>query len=194
MTTEDANRSPTGAHIPPGRSLKPPQFGLRTLLWLVAACALLLALRPWLSPLAIVALAFLGASMFCHVAGNALGTRLRQIGDQPELPPAPLAIRRTPLARDFAPVTRLGERRSLGWAIVVATSVGLTSGAVGGGLWTFVVSHGQAGALNIAVGVVAFSVLGGLASFAVVAFLQVLLGAIWQALATAKDAVPQDRG
>jgi hypothetical protein len=55
---------------------------------------------------------------------------------------------------------------------------------LGGGVWTVLASRGPVGPLNIAVGVVAFGMLGGMASFATVAFIQVLLGAIWQTVKT----------
>jgi hypothetical protein len=168
------------------KSLRPPQFGLRTLLLLVAACGVVFALSRWLHPVAIAALAFLAVSVFCHVAGNAIGTRLREIGDQPdgtnpyESPAAPRCLQ----PQDFAPATQLGQRRSLGWTIIVASSAGVTSGAIGGGLWTFLDSRGHVGLLNVAVGVIAFAVLGGIAAFATAGFAQVLSGAIWQALRT----------
>jgi hypothetical protein len=165
-------------------SLRPPQFGLRTLLLVVAICGVLLALRQWLDPIAIAALAFLGLSIFCHVAGNAIGTRLRQIGDNRNRASSnePVIGIRPPRERDFAPQTHLGRRQSLGWTIVIASSIGVTTGAVGGGFWTFLASRGQVGLLNIGVGVIAFAVLGGIAAFATVAFTQVLAGAIWQAM------------
>jgi hypothetical protein len=171
------------SEIPNPKSLRPPQFGLKTLLAVVAACGALLALRQWIDPIAIAAIAFLALSVFCHVAGNCLGTRLREIGDNrdPSRDDMPLA-RASPRPHDFAPVTHLGRRHSLGWMIVVASSIGMASGAIGGGLWTFAASRGQPEALNIAVGIVAFAVLGGLAAFATVAFAQVLCGALWQAL------------
>src|SRR5689334_25419533 len=115
------------------KSLRPPQFGLRTLLALVSACGVLLALGQWMSPIAVAGIAFLALSIFCHVAGNCLGTRLREIGDQPQFPadrsPRPRG-RATP--QDFAPATQLGSRHSLGWTIIVASSIGVTSGAIGG--------------------------------------------------------------
>jgi len=152
---------------------------------------MLLALRQWLDPVAIAAIAFLALSVFCHVAGNAIGTRLREIGDQPDAAPSEASLARLrPRPQDFAPATQLGQRHSLGWTIVIATSVGISSGAIGGGLWTFLASRGQIGLLNIAVGVVAFAVLGGIAAFATVGFVQVLVAAIWQALKS-PDAKPE---
>lgn len=167
------------------RSLRPPQFGLRALLAMVTVCGVLLALRQWLDPIWIFAIAFFAVSIFCHIVGNAIGTQLRQIGDVPERSPhdEPLrAVRVAPKPQDFAPATRLSQRQSLGWAIIIASSVGATSGAIGGGFWTFLSSRGPVGPVDIFVGVIAFAVLGGLAAFAVFGFAQVLLGAIWQAL------------
>jgi len=174
------------ANLQNRKSLRPPQFGLRTLLLAVAGCAVVCALSRWLHPAAVLALSFLAVSVFFHVAGNAIGTRLREIGDQPnpDQPQEAIAVFQSPRPEDFAPVTPLGQRHSLGWTIVVAISVGVASGAVGGGLWTFVAGHGHAGPLNIAVGVIAFAMLGGMAAFATVAFAQVLAGAVWQAMKT----------
>jgi hypothetical protein len=178
------------------KSLRPPQFGLRTLLLLVAVCGVLLAIvrLHWLSPVGLAVLLFLAASIFCHVAGNAIGTRLREIGDRQDLSDSreSAAAFRRPRPQDFAPATQLSQRQSLGWTIVIASSVGVTSGAVGGGLWTFVAGRGHIGLLNIAVGVIAFAVLGGIAAFATVGFAQVLAGAIWQAMHTSSALSPND--
>jgi hypothetical protein len=151
---------------------------------LVAAIGVLLALRQWLDPIVLAAILFLALSVFGHVAGNAIGTRLREIGSQPnQAVDRPFSPERTqPQPQDFAPATQLGQRRSLGWTIIIATSVGITSGAIGGGFWTFLTSRGAPEILTIAVGMAAFAVLGGLAAFATVGFAQVLFGAIWQAM------------
>jgi hypothetical protein len=96
--------------------------------------------------------------------------------------------------QDFAPATQLSRRNSLGWTIVLASSIGVTSGAVGGGLWTFLAGRGQIGVAHIATGVIAFAMLGGMAAFATVGFTQVLLGAIWQAMNPPSDALISHRG
>jgi hypothetical protein len=162
---------------------RPPQFGLRTLLLVITACAVLFAMAHWMPPIAWVGVLLLVTSVTLHVAGNAIGTRLRQLGDRP--PPEFEDKRRADgvlLPHEFAPVTRLGQRQSLGWSIVVATAVGVLSGGAGGGIWTWISSRSPAGPLQIVVGVIAFGALGGMAAFATVAFTQVLLGALWQAL------------
>ena len=174
--------------------LRPPQFGLRTLLWLVTACAVLLAVTHWLelSPLAVALLLLLAACIALHVTGNLLGTRLREIGDRPEIRSIDdeRAVGRQPRPEDFAPATRLSARQSLGWIIAVATLAGVITGGLGGGLWTAISSRGPISPFNIGVGVIAFAMLGGFAAFGVVALVQVLGGAICQALRGASDSRP----
>ena len=63
--------------------LKPPQFRLSTLLWGMAALSALFAAMTWVGPLAAFGLVLLALSIVAHVAGNALGTRLRENGSRP---------------------------------------------------------------------------------------------------------------
>jgi hypothetical protein len=156
------------------------------MLWAVTACAVLLAAVQWLklSPLAVAGLLFLAISIFLHVVGNAIGTRLRELGDDPRIRQmdSELPELHAPRPDDFAPATRLGVRQSLGWTIIAATIVGALLGGIGGGMWTYVTSRGPLSLPNIGIGVIAFGSLGGLAAFGVFALVQVLSGAIWQAL------------
>jgi hypothetical protein len=178
----------------PKSRLRPPQFGLRSLLLAVTACAVLAAVGRWLSPIAVAALVFLVLSIIAHVAGNAIGTRLRELGSQPDdkEPPAPSARNRA-RAGDFAPATRLSERRGLGWPILIASLGGVIGGAFGGAVWTLLASRGPVGPLNIAVGAIAFAVLGGIASFAAFGFIQVGMSAIRQAMtAPPTPSIPRD--
>ncbi|MEX2174923.1 MAG: hypothetical protein WD872_11215 [Pirellulaceae bacterium] len=139
----------------------------------------------WVSPLVIAGLVLLAVAILAHVAGNSLGTRLRDLGDRPdveqEFVPPHGNDRFGVRAGDCAPATRLSERRTLGWPIVVATLGGTLGGGFAGGVWTHLASQGTVGPTNVAVGVVAFAILAGMASFAAFGFVQVGLGALRQA-------------
>ena len=114
-----------------------------------------------------------------------------QVAEETAAGPPEIGIRR-PRPQDFAPATQLSQRRSLGWTIVVASSVGVTSGAIGGGLWTFLAGRGHVALLNIAVGTIGFAVLGGMAAFAMAGFAQVLAGAIWPAIGPPAGTAPPE--
>ena len=177
--------SPSPLHQPP---LPPPQFNLRTLLLGIGVCGVLIALAQRLPPVVVVGISFAALCVVAHVAGNAIGTRLRdsanrERGRQPSGDPwDPSPTFPDSGARQAAPPSRLGERRRLGWPIVIATLAGVFLSGVGGGIWTIFASRGPVGPLNVGVGVVAFAFLGGMVAFALSAFTQVLAGAIWQAL------------
>jgi hypothetical protein len=157
---------------------------------LVTACAVIFAAGQWLPPIWVAALVLLALSIFAHVAGNAIGTRLREIGSRKdnrayELMPSARAEPR------FAPTTRLGQRQRLGWPIVIATFRGISLGGIGGGLWTILTASREMPIAAIGLGVVAFAALGGILAFATVGFTQVLLGAIWQAMRQPGNESPQ---
>lgn len=154
---------------------------MRSLLLLVTACGVIFAASHWLPPIWVAALVLLAFSIFAHVAGNAIGTRLREIGSRKDN----RAYELQPAARGeprFAPATRLGQRQHLGWPIVIATFSGIILGGIGGGLWTFLTASREMPIAAIGLGVIAFAALGGILAFATVGFTQVLLGAIWQAM------------
>jgi hypothetical protein len=60
-----------------GRTSRPPQFALRTLLAAVAALAMMLALLQVGAYIALF-VAFIGVLIAAHVAGNVIGTNLRE--------------------------------------------------------------------------------------------------------------------
>jgi hypothetical protein len=170
--------------IPP--ALKPPQFSLRTLLLLVTGCAVLFALVNVVPPMIIAGLVFLLLSVIAHVAGNVIGTRLREIGGRREerrlgFPDKTHVDGEMGMPR-YAPRTELSRRQSLGWPILAVTSAGALAGAVGGGLWTAWLTGNHITALVIGIGSAACSVLGGFAAFLAFSFAQVGLGALRQAM------------
>jgi hypothetical protein len=159
--------------------LRPPQFGLRTLLIAVTLSGVFCAAAQVVPAWTMVGVVLLALSIFAHVAGNAIGTRLRANGDTPLLKRSP---HNPPRELPVTPASRLSERRTLGWPIVVATLGGLIAGGVGGGVWTTFTMRGPIEPAAISIGVIAFGVLGAMAAFATVAFSLVLMGAMWQAL------------
>lgn len=177
-------------------ALKPPQFSLRSLLLLVTLCAIVFSLVNVLPPLVLAGLVFLILSIFAHVAGNAIGTRLRENGSQhrvaDDASQGETRGSATPEIPRYAPQTKLSQRQSLGWPAFAATGAGLFLGGGGGGIWTASGAAGDAAEFSILVAVVAFAVLGGFAAFLAFSFAQVGLGALRQALsgsrASADDA------
>lgn len=173
--------------------LRPPQFSLRTLLVAVTLIALLCSLVQWVSPAGLLALGLLIAVILCHVAGNAIGTQLRRIGSRraaqpslksalpadPEDGPVPSGPLPLPLANGSPGC--LSERRPLGLPQLVAGGAGCLFGAAGGAASALGSSPSSAHLEIVAVGTIAFAVLGGLGAFAVTALIQVVASALWQA-------------
>src|SRR5690242_2912509 len=97
-------------------SLRPPQFGLRTLMLGMTVLAVILALLrlEWLSPVGFAVLGFLAVSVFAHVAGNCLGTRLRELSARhTESITERQAAFIVPTKNHFAPATKLSRRDRL---------------------------------------------------------------------------------
>jgi hypothetical protein len=159
----------------------------------MTVCALLAAASTWVGPLPTLGLILLALCVGAHIFGNAVGTRLREIGAAASQEvDEPTAVSRPPKAQasDFAPRSRLAERQTLGWPIVIATFGGIIGGGFGGGVFTLLTSRGPADPFNIMVGVVAFAVLGGIASFATFGFVQVGASALRQALSRPPQQAP----
>lgn len=171
------------------RHLGPPQYGLRTLLLVVSTAAVLLGLWQWLSPIMFAAVLLLILSVIAHVAGNVIGSRLRDgktksTGGVHE-PDRPQAIS----LRDhhFAPVTKLGRRHPLGWVPLISAVLGFLIGAVGGGIGTAILLARNFDWFAVAIAACAFGALGGFGGFLVVGFVQALGEAWHEAAREQKD-------
>jgi hypothetical protein len=153
------------------------------MLWLVAALGVVFALMSSIGPLGAFALGLFLLGVLAHVVGNALGTRLREIGDEPQAPAEGARPRETLIEKhEFAPATRLARRHSLGWWLPATLVVGFLAGAVGGGM-LLAGAYGQhATPTRLAIGGGAFGLIGAFFGFLIGAFLQVLALALWEAL------------
>ncbi|MCE9528156.1 MAG: hypothetical protein K8R36_19105 [Planctomycetales bacterium] len=167
------------------RALRPPQFTLRTLIGLITLLAVFFSLVNLVHPLVMTGLVLLAVLIAAHVAGNVIGTRLRELGDRPVTKGGQDIPRRRfnpPIDQEsFAPPSDLARKVSLGLPVLIVTAAGAAVGGFGGGLWGYLAA-GSGGWLNIGVGCVAFGFLGGFVSFALYSFTQVLLAAWWQAV------------
>lgn len=157
--------------------LAPPRFGLKTMFLMVAAVAASLAFWLAVGPGPGIAVLLIGLVVFAHVAGNALGSQLRDGGAR---------IRRTGPQKtvrsgDYAPVTKLSQRAPLGRCLLVATVIGGVAGAIGGGTLLFRLHPESATVSSLGVGCLATGALGSFWAFWVFSLLQVFLGAWWQA-------------
>lgn len=162
--------------------LRPPQFRLRTLFVGVALLCALLAVAKLLSPAAVLVLIVIVLSIVAHVAGNALGTQLRDRGNRrlnspsspsphhPQTPP-------TLTQEHFAPASKLSSRYSLGLIVIPFIVVGSIGAAVGGGFWLANTVREKATLANMSLGIGAFAVIGGILGFLSGTFLKVMITA-----------------
>src|SRR4051812_41038018 len=94
-----------------------PRYGLRTLMAVVAAAAVLFAVMGTIGPLASAVLLMALAVVGLHVVGNAVGTSLRDSAPRRAIDPPDAEIADRPAARIHVdmPVSQLRRRTPLGW-------------------------------------------------------------------------------
>jgi hypothetical protein len=160
--------------------LPPPRFGLAFLMLAMTLCGLIFAVVHYVGMTWSVLVVFLLLCVLAHVAGNAMGTRLRDIGSQPVAGSERSFARAAP--RDFAPDSKLREKRSLGKPIVVITVCGAALSGILGGLGLAWLTDGRSTWTVHAMGIGACVVLGTIWTFAAVSFVQVTFGAWYHAL------------
>lgn len=170
-----------------GPQLGPPQFGLRTMLLIVATVGVLLGLSQWMSPISFAALLLLILSIIAHIAGNVIGTRLKQQAKRSEPTQEPLTSSANASLRDHhhAPTTKLGHRHSLGWLPLASALVGFAIAALAGAVWTTSLLGRDFDWSTISIAAAAFGALGGFGGFLVVGFGK----AFWDAWQQASSSV-----
>lgn len=163
--------------------LEPPRFRLRTLLVVVAICCALLAFITTLDPYGMFAAIMLVLTVVAHVVGASLGHRLREAGSRPAAGENTAASERfRPVEpQQFAPATRLSHRRRPGRLILAMTITLAILGAIGGAALLVLLNGERATLVNVGFGAAAFSVLGAMGGFALAAFAQEVLAALFEA-------------
>jgi len=157
---------------------------LSTYSWLAVAVAVSVAAIGWLGLAGWMAMLVLLASIGMHVAGNAIGTRLRDDTDR-----GLEARDRGPVFRAAVPEhapTRLERSESLGRLVPVSAAIGgVAGGVIGGGALAFVVKSSAAGAI---LGGVSSAVIGGLLGFLLAGFVEIIRTSIADAIAAERSA------
>jgi len=158
-----------------------PRFHLRTLLMLVALLCVTLAISRNVSPMAVAVAILFILAIAAHVAGNVLGSHLRDEATAKNLAESPRRRFRVSVA-DCAPTTRLSHRTPLGSTVVVLTLMGAMAGGYGGCEWlSQSIPHEDLTIANLSLGASSFVVLGGFFGFWIGSFLRVFLVATFQA-------------
>lgn len=172
--------------------MRPPRFGLIWLFALVTAVGIALTLWQFVGPAWGLSLLLIGLVVLAHVAGNALGSRLRDGTRDVAVRPGPSTAgpqwgaaggaQAMERATDhFAPVTRLSHFAPLGHRPYWAAGLGACVGGLAG-CYCLRWSYGSAATVTtLAVGGLAVAALGGLFTFWLCSLLQVLGAAWWQA-------------
>ena len=178
MAPSFASLEPQAPSPPP---LRPPQFGLTTLLLVMAAISALLAVMNsvggvW-SMIILLSLALVGA----HVVGNALGTTLRdQASSEPPRRIDAPALGAAAAARQLASSGQLLTHRRLG---AVTRAVAVMGALLGGGLGVLAALHLQLPAPGLVLISASLAVVGAWFGFLGSCFFVVARQAMHEALA-----------
>ncbi len=172
----EPENGPTERYEP---GLKRPQVTLKGLFFLVSFCVLLLATFQAAGPLAGWSLLLFALAVFAHVAGNSLGTQLRDATDNARLRERSMEQPTQP--HHFAERTHLAHRVQLRWPMLVLTLICAIIGSFLGGSFLAEVNAAQATTANLALAYGSCGVLGAILGFGASMFLKVVLEALWQA-------------
>lgn len=162
---------------------------LETYSWLAVVLAIACAAINWLGLAGWMAALVILVSLAAHVAGNALGTRLREATDRD------LATHRrprpAPATMPATAPTHLEQRSQLGWLVPVSAGIGATCGGAAGtaSLLAFTASS-LPGAI---LGGLSSAVIGALLGFLGASFVEILRTSLREAIAAEQAAVTADR-
>ena len=163
---------------------------LVTYSWLAVVVAIACAAISWLGLAGWMAAAVLLASVAMHVAGNAIGTKLREATDHDlarrrDRSPAP-----APMPASAVAPSHLERRSSLGRLVPVSAGIGAACGGTTGAIALLsLTASSPAGAL---LGGASSAVMGGLLGFLAASFVEIVRTSLRESLAAERaSARPQ---
>jgi hypothetical protein len=175
----------------PEKRLRLPQFGLRTLFLITAACGACFAVLGAIGFLASVGLIVVISIVCLHVLGNVLGRNLREqasadfSNDRSQLRPIGERLP-VPIGADVH--SRLFEHTSVGWTMRIFCVVGaLTGGTLGAEALLIWDANRLPG---IVLGAISSGVVGAFFGFLIGSFLEMALRAWWQASSEPRPTKP----
>ena len=165
---------------------------LVTYSWLAVVLALACAAIGWLGLAGWMATAVLLASVAMHMAGNAIGTRLREATDQ-DLSERRRSARLVSMASlPVSAPTHLERRSSLGRLVPVSAGIGAVCGGTVGVLaLVWLTASSPAGAL---LGGASSAVIGGLIGFLGASFVEIVRTSLRESLAAERLSLPPAGG
>jgi hypothetical protein len=163
---------------------KLPQFTLRTMFLAMTCLGVLFAVLGTIGLAASLALLLILALVGLHVAGNVLGTKLRDETSHAQIQNANIlgtySSAQSAVHVDCPhSVSGLYQRTRLGWIIYVATVVGAMAGGLLG--ISLLINFAGTPIRGVIVGAVSSGVLGAFFGFMFGGFLKIWLSAWWQA-------------
>lgn len=160
---------------------------LVTYSWMTVVVAVVCAAVGWLGLAGWMAVVVVLASIAMHVAGNALGTRMREAADRERM------TRRADIPPPAVPVapavpSRLERRETLGRLVPVSAGIGAVIGGLAGAVMLAMFTRtSAAGAI---LGGASSAVIGGLFGFLAASFVEILRTSLREGAA----AMAADRG
>ncbi len=149
---------------------------LVTYVWIAVLVGLACAAIGWLGLAGWLAAVVVAASVAAHVAGNALGTRLRDTAGRRH--------ERTPYHHELLPLSppsHLEQRTSLGRLVPVSVGIGAACGGIAGS-YALTVAAG-ASLAGAVLGGVSSAVIGGLGGFLAASFVEIVRTSLREAIA-----------
>lgn len=162
---------------------------LVTYSWLVVVVAVACAAITWLGIAGWMAAVVVIASLAAHVAGNALGTKMREATDL-ELSRRPVSRMQATLVPTPRP-THLERSGSLGRLVPVSAAIGALCGALIG--TSALVAFTTCSWPGAVIGGISSAVIGGLFGFLGASFVEILRTSIGEAIAAERRAAAADR-
>ena len=160
-----------------------------TYLWLAVALGVACAAIGWLGLAGWIATAVVAASIAAHVAGNALGTKMRDATDR-DLAQG-MGFRGWPTAVPASDPTQLERSGGLGRLVPVSASIGGLCGAALGA--TALVAWTDCSWAGAVLGGVSSAVIGGLFGFLGASFVEILRTSVREAIAAERAAAANPR-